>query len=595
MAVFRDKRRAAISIQHFMPGLTSLLAALILTGCAAGPVTDETGRPSIYAEKQMVSAANPHAVRAGLDILRAGGGAVDAAIAVQMVLTLVEPQASGIGGGAFLLHFKPAPSEEAAPVLSAYDGRETTPAAATENLFLDESGKALSWNTRKIGGRGVGVPGTIRMLALTHRNHGRLPWKTLFAPAIKLARNGFAVSPRLHKMIRTDKYLRDFPGARAFYYLPDGAPLPVGHILKNPELADTLARVALEGPDAFYRGDIPAAIAQAVRQTHHLPGSMTVADIESYEAKKREIICGPYRRWTVCGMPPPTSGGIATLQILGLLERFDMARIEPASAQAVHLIAEAGRLAFADRNRYLGDPDFIDVPVRGLLNPDYLKERSALISATRSLGKAPPGTPLPPRKSAMLISDNGDQRPDSTSHVSIVDARGEAVSMTTTIGTAFGSRIMVRGFMLNDELADFAPTPRNKSGAVKANRVEPGKRPRSSMSPAIVLDRNGKLVMAVGSPGGSSIIGYVVKTLIATLDWKMHMQAAIDLPNFLNKNSRTELEKGTPVTALSGALKSLGHNPRIRPKTSGLHGIRVTPRGLEGGADSRREGIALGD
>ena len=583
-----------IALNKILINLIRLIIVTFLAGCANSPPLDLTERKSVYSKNHMVSAANPHATKAGLDILRAGGSAVDAAIAVQMVLTLVEPQASGIGGGGFLLHFKPS-AKYTSSLLSAYDGREIAPSGATETLFLREDGEPLSWNERKIGGKSVGVPGIIRMLALAHQDHGRLPWKKLFDPAIRLAQAGFPVSPRLNKMIRRDKFLANFPTAANFYFLPGGTPLPVGHLLKNLELANTLSRLANEGPEAFYIGDIPRAIARKVRETHHLPSQMKESDIKDYTAKRRSILCLPYRTWNICGMPPPTSGGITTLQILKLLERFDLAQVAPGSAKAIHLISEASRLAFADRNQYLGDPDFVQIPVQGLLNEKYLRQRASEISPFQAMGKAKPGSPVSEKRLPSLSSDKGDQRPDSTSHISIVDQYGEAISMTTSIGTAFGSRIMVNGFMLNDQLADFSPLPRDKSGTPKANRAGSKKRPRSSMAPTFVLDKDGKLVMAVGSPGGSSIIGYVVKTLVAALDWNLPMQAAIDLPNFINKNGRTELEKDTPIATFSETLEYLGHKIYIRTKTSGLHGIRIGKGQLEGGADKRREGIVLGD
>jgi gamma-glutamyltranspeptidase/glutathione hydrolase len=559
---------------------------LILSAC------EHSGAPT--AKRHMVAAANPLAVKAGLEILRQGGSAVDAVIATQMVLTLVEPQSSGIGGGAFLLHYTPGknrPNEEA--VIDAYDGRETAPDSADENLFTDTQGKTIPWRQRMAGGKGVGVPGLLRMLELSHKRHGKLPWARLFDRAIEMAEQGFFVSPRLHAMIKRDRHLKNFPVTRRFFFTQDGKPLPIGTLLKNPALADTLRQVATKGADAFYTGTIAKDIAAAVSNTHHLPAKLTVADISRYQAKRRGILCHLYRQWQICGMPPPTSGGIAIAQILTMLEPIDIARIPAASAQAVHLISEASKLAFADRNQYVGDPDFIKVPVAGLLDRNYLKARAAMISADKAMGKATPG--VPPRLSQNEYApDTGDNRPISTSHISVIDEKGNAVSMTTTIGTAFGSRIMVRGFMLNDELTDFASVP-HLNGRPKANRVEARKRPRSSMSPTIVTDQEGKLVMAVGSPGGSSIIGYVLKALIAGLDWKMTMQDAIALPNFLNKNRKTELEKGTSLEKIAPALRKLGHQIDIRRKTSGLHGIRVRSGGYEGGADPRREGVARGD
>jgi gamma-glutamyltranspeptidase / glutathione hydrolase len=572
--------------------LSGVLGALALTGCTHDA-------PSSLAQKHMIAAANPHAARAGRDILRKGGSAVDAVIAAQMVLTLVEPQSSGIGGGAFLLHYAPPDTEKGrAPVLQAYDGRETAPTSATENLLLDESGKPIPFRIRQVGGRGVGVPGLLRMLEIAHRAHGRLPWKQLFAPAIKLAESGFKISPRLHRMIARDRHLRKFPVARRFFFTENGDPRAVGTTLRNPRLAATLRTIADNGADAFYTGTIARDIARAVSTAEYLPTQMTIEDIAAYRAKERAIICRPYRVWRVCVMPPPTSGGTTTLQILAMLERFDFSRIRPGSAQAVHLIAEASRLAFADRDQYLADPDFVDIPVTGLLNRDYLDARGRNISADRSMGKAFPGAPprLPGQtaNSRNLAPDDGEQRPISTSHISVVDGSGNAVSMTTTVGMPFGSRLMVGGFMLNDQLTDFSPRPEH-NGQKIANRPGPGKRPRSSMSPTIVTDATGNLVLTIGSPGGSSIIGYVTKTLIGALDWKLTIQEAISLPNFINRNRKTELEKGTSLEQVAPALRALGHEIRIQPRTSGLHGIRVRPGGLEGGADPRREGVALGD
>ena len=546
----------------------------------------------------MVAAANPHAAKAGLAVLRAGGSAVDAAIAVQMVLTLVEPQSSGIGGGAFLLHYSPGKPDEYldpnfdAARFHAYDGRETAPASATDALFFNSLGRPLPFKMRQAGGRGVGVPGTLRMLEMAHKRHGKLPWRRLFDHAILLAEKGFSVSPRLHAMIKRDEHLKNFPEARRYFFTAAGEPLPVGAMLRNPDLAATLRRIATGGADAFYKGAIAEDIARAVRDSDWLPAEMTSLDLARYRARDRGILCRPYRQWRVCGMPPPTSGGIATLQILGLLEQFDLSRLRPGSVQAVHLISEASRLAFADRNLYLADPEFVSVPTGGLLDPDYLRSRARQISAGSSMSTALPG--VPPRLAFRdRAPDDGDERPISTSHVSVVDATGNAVSMTTTVGMPFGSRLMVRGFMLNDELTDFAAEP-VRHGLTVANRPGPLKRPRSSMAPTIVTDSQGRLVMTLGSPGGSSIIGYVAKTLIAVLDWNLSLQDAIALPHHINKNALTELEEGTLLEKIAPALEKLGHVVRIGPKTSGLHGIRVLPAGLEGGADPRREGVAMG-
>ncbi len=537
--------------------------------------------------RHMISTANPLASAAGRDILRAGGSAVDAAIAAQAVLTLVEPQSSGIGGGAFLMHFR-----KSARRVEAYDGRETAPTAIRPDVFMTADGKRRNFRDVSTGGAAVGVPGILHMLAMAYRDHGTLPWARLFEPAIALAENGFAISPRLHGMIRASKDLKDFPAARAYFLTPGGAAKPAGAILRNPALADTYKRIARDGAAAFYGGDIARDISAAVSGAARNPAKMTVDDIAGYRAKKRGAICRPYRQWRLCAMPPPTSGGITTLQILGLLERFDMARIAPSSVQAVHLISEASRLAYADRRRYIGDPDFVSVPVDGLLDRDYLHRRGARISAGESLGVVTPGRP-PGSDTARFADDDREGFP-STSHLSVIDGDGNAVSMTTTIERAFGSRLMVRGFLLNNQLTDFAYIPR-RGGRTVANAVAAGKRPRSSMSPTLVFDADGKLFATVGSPGGSRIIGYVAKTLIGLLDWNLSMQAAIDLPNHINRNGATELEKNTMLTGHADALRRRGHKIRLGSLVSGLHGIRVTPGGYDGGADRRREGVALGD
>ena len=520
-------------------------------------------------------------------MLRAGGSAVDAAIAAQMVLTLVEPQSSGIGGGAFLMHFRKADRK-----VEAYDGRETAPATIRPDVFLTADGKRRSFRDVSTGGAAVGVPGVIRMLAMAHRDHGRLPWNRLFEPAIAYAENGFAVSPRLNKMISRAKDMKNFPAARAYFYTAAGDPLAVGHWLRNPGFALTLRRIAREEAAAFYGGEIAADIAEAVQNAVRNPAEMTVADIVHYKAKKRIPVCAAYRTYRLCGMPPPTSGGLTTLQILGLLENFDIAGLRPGSLNTIHLISEASRLAYADRSQYIGDPDFVSVPVKGMLDPAYLRRRAGRITATESMGKASPGRP-PGVGRAQYAPDKRHGLP-STSHLSVIDSDGNAVSMTMSIERAFGSRLMVRGFLLNNQLTDFAYMPR-RNGRLVANAAAPGKRPRSSMSPMLVFDKYGELFATVGSPGGSRIIAYVAKTLIGLLDWNLDMQAAIDLPTHVNRNGATEIEKGTDLEKLVDDLRRLGHEVQIRTLTSGLHGIRVTPRGYDGGADKRREGLALGD
>ena len=539
----------------------------------------------------MISSANPLASAAGREILRAGGSAVDAAIAAQAVLTLVEPQSSGIGGGAFLMYFRKSDGR-----VEAFDGRETAPAAIRPDVFVTADGKRRSFRDISTGGAAVGVPGILRMLALAHKEHGKLPWARLFERAISHSENGFPISPRLHAMIRRAKDLQNFPAARAYFLTPEGTAKAVGTLLRNPLLADTYRRLAAGGAEAFYSGDIARDISAAVANAARNPAMMTLGDIAGYQPKIRKPICRPYRTWRLCAMPPPTSGGLTTLQILGLLEGFDMARIPPSSVQAVHLISEASRLAYADRRRYIGDPDFVTVPVDGMLDSAYLRRRAEQISGIGSMGKASPGQPRGAEK-AQLADDEREGFP-STSHLSVIDRDGNAVSMTTTIERAFGSRLMVRGFLLNNQLTDFAFIPR-RDGRRVANAVAPGKRPRSSMSPTLVFNAEGNLFATVGSPGGSRIITYVIKALIGLMDWKLDMQGAIDLPNHANRNGATELEKNTPVAKHADALRKLGHNVKIGSLVSGLHGIRVTRDafgdGYDGGADRRREGVALGD
>jgi gamma-glutamyltranspeptidase/glutathione hydrolase len=533
----------------------------------------------------MVAAANPHAARAGLEVLRAGGSALDAAIAVQMVLNLVEPQSSGIGGGAFLLHW-----DATAKKISSYDGREVAPAAAQPGRFLRPDGTPMSLPEAIGSGRSIGVPGVLRLLELAHAKHGRLPWRRLFEPAIRLAERGFAVSPRLHRLIAADPLLGRFAAARAYFYLPDGRALPVGHRLKNPALAAVLRRVAAEGADAFYVGDIARDVVAAAA-AHPQPGDLTEQDLAAYRAVERDPVCGSYRAHRVCGVPPPSSGGVAVLAILGLLERFPLATMRPGSSGAVHLFAEAGRLAYADRDHHIGDPGFVDVPTAGLIDSGYLRERALLVRPEKSMVRALPGTPPGTR---VTLGEDATVEAGGTSHLSIIDAGGNAVAMTSSIESAFGSRILVRGFLLNNQLTDFSFVP-EEGGRPLANRVGPGKRPRSAMAPTLVFNADGTLWMSLGSPGGSAIINYVAKTLVGVIDWKLGLQRAIAAPNMGSRNRETEIERGSALEALTAALRAMGHPVAVVDMLSGLQGIMRTPRGLAGGADPRREGVALGE
>ena len=534
----------------------------------------------------MVVAAHPLASRAGYDAIKRGGSAVDAAIVAQLVLNLVEPQSSGIGGGGFLLHYA---GREG--LLSAYDGRETAPAAAKPDRFLDANGRPLDWPAAVASGKSVGVPGLLRLLELAHRRHGRLAWAELFEPAIRLAEQGFPISPRLHALVAADRFLRLDENARRYFYLPEGSAKPAGTLLQNPEFAAVLKRVASGGTDAFYRGEIAREITAAVRKHRRAQGDLDEGDLSAYGAKVREPLCGAYRRWKVCGMPPPSSGGFAVLQILKILERFDLHALRPDSVQAVHLFAEAGRLAYADRNLYIADPDFVAAPLAALLGPRYLDSRAKLIDPRRSMGRARAGDP------ARIAASFGLTEPlelPATTHISVVDAEGNAVAMTTSIEAAFGNRQMVRGFLLNNQLTDFSWAP-EEGGVPVANRVEAKKRPRSSMAPTIVFDEKGRLYAVIGSPGGHSIINYVAQTLVGVLDWNMDIQKAIGAPHMGSRNGPTELEQGTKLEPLAPELERMGHAVRIRPETSGLHGIVRIPSGWTGGADPRREGLALGD
>lgn len=559
--------------------------ALAQMQAAPEAATGRSVRSLGTAQRYMAAAANPLAASAGREILRAGGSAVDAAIAVQLVLNLVEPQSSGIGGGAFLVHW-----DEAARKVTTLDGRETAPAAAKPDRFMKD-GKPMPFREAVVGGRSVGVPGTLKLLEEAHRRWGKLPFADLVAPALKLAEEGFPVSPRLNGLLVREKDLPKNALAAAYFYEPDGKPRAVGTILKNPAFAATLRAIAAKGADAFYKGPIAEDIVATVTGHPSNPGDIALADLAAYRVEEREPVCGAYRVWRLCGMGPPSSGAVAIQQMLGILEGQDLRRMGP-GAEAAHWFSEAGRLAFADRNLYLADPGFLSVPVTGLVDRDYIRSRALLVNPERSMGRARAGDP-PNKRAGLLAPSDGIEH--GTSHISIVDAAGNAVAMTTTIEDGFGARLMTKGgFLLNNELTDFNFTP-EEDGKPVANRVEPGKRPRSSMAPTLVFDAFGRLYAVVGSPGGSQIIGYVAKTLVALLDWRMDPQQAVDFGNFGSRNGPTELEKGTEAEAWKAALEAKGHEVRLLEMTSGTQAIVKTPEGFLGGADGRREGVAIGD
>jgi gamma-glutamyltranspeptidase/glutathione hydrolase len=538
------------------------------------------------AQRFMVAAANPLAADAGREILRAGGSAADAAVAIQLVLNLVEPQSSGIGGGAFLLHW-----DEAGKRLTTLDGRETAPGAAKPDRFLGPDGKPMRFVDAVVGGRSVGVPGTLKLLEESHRRWGKLPWAQVIEPAIRLAEQGFTISPRLHGQLSGEPNLPKDPRAAAYFYEADGRAKPIGTLLRNPAFAATLRSIAQKGTEAFYSGEIAQDIVATVAGHPTNPGDIALQDLAAYRIEEREPVCGAYRVWRICGMGPPSSGAIAVQQILGILETRDLARLGP-GPEAAHWFSEAARLAFADRNLYLADPAFISVPTGGLIDGAYVRSRAGLVGPERSMGRAKAGEP-PNRRAQLLAPSAGIE--NGTSHISIVDAGGNAIAMTTTIEDGFGARLMTAGgFLLNNELTDFSFVP-EEDGKPVANRVEPGKRPRSSMAPTLVFDAFGRLYAVVGSPGGSQIIGFVAKTLVALLDWKMDPQVAADFGNFGSRNGPTELEKGTEAEAWKAALEAKGHEVRLIEMTSGIQVIVKTPEGYVGGADGRREGVAIGD
>jgi gamma-glutamyltranspeptidase/glutathione hydrolase len=575
------------SIENIENAMKSLKFAVLFALVAVWPAqsTDALAfeKP---AQKHMIAAANPYATEAGLEILRQGGSAVDAAIATQMVLTLVEPESSGIGGGAFMLLY-----DKKSNRVTSFDGRETAPASATPTMFLDANGKPRPHFDAVPGGLSVGVPGDIAMFEMAHKKYGKLAWAKLFTPAIKLSEKGFKVSAKLAAEIREFPQMAQMPDFKAYFYHKDGTPVGEGEVLKNPELAKTLRLIAKGGSKAFYSGPIAQAIVDKVNNAPVNRTTMTLADLANYRAVEREPVCGPYRTYKICSMGPPSSGGIAILQILGMLERFNETQLKPNSLSEVHLSAEASRLAYADRGKYLGDPEVVNVPIAGLIDRNYLRDRSKLIDEKRDVGTATAGTP--PMKRADYAPQRTPQLP-GTSHLSIVDDNGQVVSMTTTIEFSFGSEMMANGFFLNNELTDFS-FEAERDGKPVANAPGPGKRPMSAMAPAIVFKPDGKFWISTGSPGGPVIIAYVAESLIALIDGHMTPQQAAALPHHANLNGPTILEANTPITALQPDLEAMGHTVRTGALESGLHIIEKTKYGYIGGADVRRPGNVRGD
>lgn len=537
------------------------------------------------ASEYMAVTANPHATSAALAMLEQGGSAVDAAIAAQLVLGLVEPQSSGLGGGAFILTYGGDGDASEKKALRFYDGRETAPASVDEDYFL-EAGQPRRFFDALIGGYSVGVPGLVRTLVLAHREQGKLPWEKLFEPALKLADDGFAVSPRLHQLLVKMPKVAVREPIKAFFFDADGKPHPVGHLLKNPAYAQTL-RTLIKDPEDFYTGKLAQQIVEAVRNDPHNPGKMTLEDMRGYEPKMRKPACSAFREYRVCGAPAPSSGATTVGAILGMLQDFPLEKMQPGSVELTHLFIEASELAFADRNTYVGDPDFVSVPTEQLLDPAYLRKRARLISPEKA-------QPSPPGKIDTSKLQSTSPELPSTTHLVVMDSNGNAVSMTSTIESGFGSRVMVGGFLLNNQLTDFSFVPRTEDGQRIANRIEGGKRPRSSMSPSIVFNKDGSPRLLIGSPGGSAIIGYTSRTILYHLVHGMPLAEAIAAGNIIAKGRGVTLEQGHFDGETVTALEKKGHKVALRNLNSGLHGIALQDGVLVGGADTRREGVPGG-
>ncbi len=541
---------------------------------------------TVSAKQYLISTSSQLASQVGKEILAKGGNAIDAAIAAQLVLNVVEPQSSGIGGGAFLLYF-----DAKSKTTHYFNGRETAPAEADSKIFLDKEGNPRAFNDVVNGGLSVGTPGLLKILKAAHDKYGKLSWEELFSPAIMIAKNGFPMDERIEVIAKNVAYLKDSPAFAALYLKEDGSPKELGTIITNPQLAQTFSIIAKEGIEPFYSGKIAQDMVKAVRNSPNNPGYLNLNDLENYKSQEGELICGTYRvKYKICSMPLPSSGGIALLQILGILENFDLSQLKPSSIDAIHLITEATRLGYADRNQYVAD--VADVPINKMLDKTYLKTRSQLISQKKALDQVEAGKFID-FKNDYQIDKKAVELP-STTHLSIIDKEGNAVAMTSSIEYYFGSVLNVDGFMLNNQLTDFSFKPEIE-GKLVANRLEPGKQPRSSMSPTFVFDENNNLLMVVGSPGGPRIIQFVLKTIIAYLDWGLDIQHAISLPNFVVLNDIIELEQRTDLEKLKTPLEKMGHKVKIADLISGIHAIVIKKDSIEGGADPRRAGAAIGE
>lgn len=564
-------------LNHFTHTLLALLFVSLIAACTQL----KPKRPFI------VASADHRATQAGINLLNKGGNAIDAAIAVQSVLSLVEPQSSGVGGGAFMLYYD-AKSKQ----LHTFDGREKAPASMRADAFLDAHGKPKHYFDVAFGGQAVGVPGVMALLDKTHRQFGQLKWANLFTEAEQIAEHGFAVSPRLSKWLTRFPNKSAHPSMLAYFYNGKGKARPAGYVLKNPLYAATMRTTAKEGAKAYYTGSIAKQITKAVATSPIAPRKLTMQDLANYRAIEREAVCASYHVYKICSMAPPTSGGIFMLQVLGMLESFDLQQEAAFSDKATHLIIEASRLAYADRAQYIGDPDVVSVPTQALLNKDYLAKRAMLIDPSRAAKAVQAGNPIQPSKQALLRSPHIGIEQPSTSHFSIMDANGNTVSMTTTVQGPFGSFLPAGGFILNNQLTDFSYLPA-KNGVAIANAAAPNKRPRSSMTPTIVFDQHGEVFMVIGSPGGGRIFSYVLKTVLGVLEWKLPIQAAIDAPNITLPAGSADLEKGRFEASTIKALSAMGHTIKESTQESGLNGFTVSADGFDGGADKRREGSYL--